>query len=42
MLGITTSKPAIRKPGDNVIAPTAGSCGVTKDRMKTKAGGAVR
>ena len=28
--------PADWKPGDDVIVPTAGSCGIAKDRMETK------
>jgi len=30
--------PADWQPGDDVIVPTAGSCGVAKDRMEGKAG----
>ncbi|MEF9950272.1 MAG: peroxiredoxin [Mucinivorans sp.] len=30
--------PANWRPGDEVIVPTAGSCGVAKDRMESKAG----
>jgi len=28
--------PADWRPGDDVIVPTAGSCGVAKDRMESK------
>jgi peroxiredoxin 2/4 len=31
--------PANWNPGDDVIVPTAGSCGVAKDRMETKEDG---
>ena len=30
--------PADWQPGDDVIVPTAGSCGVAKDRVEGKAG----
>ncbi|MDD3724010.1 MAG: peroxiredoxin, partial [Bacteroidales bacterium] len=30
--------PADWQPGDDVIVPTAGSCGVAKDRMEDKTG----
>ena len=31
--------PADWRPGDDVIVPTAGSCGVAKDRMEGKESG---
>jgi peroxiredoxin (alkyl hydroperoxide reductase subunit C) len=44
LLGLRTADefavatPADWQPGDDVIVPTAGSCGVAKDRMEGKAG----
>lgn len=32
----SVATPADWRPGDDVIVPTAGSCGVAKDRMETK------
>jgi len=32
----SVATPADWKPGDDVYVPTAGSCGVAKDRMETK------
>ena len=37
--GVAT--PADWRPGDDVIVPTAGSCGVAKDRMEGKQEGVV-
>jgi peroxiredoxin (alkyl hydroperoxide reductase subunit C) len=34
----SVATPADWRPGDDVIVPTAGSCGVAKDRMEGKAG----
>jgi len=34
----SVATPADWQPGDDVIVPTAGSCGVAKDRMENKAG----
>jgi peroxiredoxin (alkyl hydroperoxide reductase subunit C) len=33
--------PADWQPGDAVIVPTAGSCGIAKDRMETKEEGVL-
>ncbi|MDE3142580.1 MAG: peroxiredoxin [Bacteroidota bacterium] len=35
----SVATPANWQPGDDVIVPTAGSCGVAKDRMETKVEG---
>ena len=32
----SVATPADWQPGDDVIVPTAGSCGVAKDRMENK------
>lgn len=37
----SVATPADWRPGDDVIIPTAGSCGVAKDRMESKENGVV-
>lgn len=37
----SVATPADWQPGDDVIVPTAGSCGVAKDRMETKEDGVI-